>query len=209
MDFSQAGKARSPEMKYQKQLMGILAEIYSQLLLEEIVADAQLKGNWQVVRYDDVRTDNFRSPANEYDIKLSSKAADKSFIIESRSSMAHNRSLENAIKQFDIIGPYVSATKLKEDYSDIFIRPLYEFTPWEKEKYNPEKFSSYLENAEVKLHLVAACTKKEMLEHGYLKSMSQQGTQYNSLKILDGHDIDSLTQLVKDTLIKYEIMASM
>lgn len=200
MDASQEGKNRSPELKFQMQLMGILAEIYSQEYLIEIIASASLSGQWKVIRYDDVRTDGFKSPANEYDIKIESANGAKVFKVESRSSIARDRSLKVAIEQFDIIGPYSSVAKSGEEFADFFIRPLYEFLPYASKKYFPSNFLKHLEAEEVKLHLVAGCSKKDMSDKGYIKSMNQSGTTYRVIKIVDGYDVKKFSPVLIDTL---------
>lgn len=200
MDASQAGRYRSPGLKFQMQLMGILAEIYSQEYLIEIIANENLSGQWKVIRYDDVRTDGFKSPANEYDIKIQSANGAKEFKVESRSSIAHDRSLKNAIEQFDIIGPYSSVAKSGEGLADFFIRPLYEFLPFATKKYLPSNFESHLKAEEIKLHLVAACTKNDMIERGYNKSMNQGGTLYRVIKIVDGYDVKKFSPVLIDKL---------
>lgn len=96
MGASQAGQERSSELKFQMQLMGTLAEIYSQEYLIEIITAANFSGLWKVIRYDDVRTDGFRSAANEYDIKIEALDGTKDFKVESRSSIAHDRSLKTS-----------------------------------------------------------------------------------------------------------------
>lgn len=192
MDASQAGKYRSPELKYQMQLMGILAEIYAQEYLIEIISDANLSEHWKVIRYDDVRTDGFKSGANEYDIKIQLMNASKEYKVESRSSIARDRSLKNAVEQFDIIGPYSSLTKQGEDFADLFIRPLYEFIPFASQKYLQDNFEKHLKENQIILHLVAGCAKKEMIEKGYNKSMKQNGTLYRVVKIVNGFDIKKL-----------------
>jgi len=196
MNASQAGKYRSPELKYQMQLMGILAEIYSQEYLMEIIAKEELTSHWNVVRYDDVRTDGFKSPANEYDIKILSVDGTKDFKVECRSSISHDRSFKSAIEQFDIIGPYSSFAKSGEGIADFFIRPLYEFLPFATQKYLPINFEKHLKAEEIKLHLEAACTKNDMIEKGYNKSMNQSGTLYRAIKIVDGYDVNGFNKMI-------------
>lgn len=200
MDSSQAGNFRSPELKFQMQLMGILAEIYSQEYLIEIIAEANLSGQWKVIRYDDVRTDGFRSAANEYDIKIQSSNGAKEFKVESRSSIAYDRTLKSAIEQFDIIGPYSSVAKSGEGLADFFIRPLYKFLPFASQKYLPSNFERHLKAEEIKLNIVAGCTIKEMIEKGYNKSMNQSGTLYRVVKIVDGYDVKKFSPVLIDNL---------
>lgn len=200
MDASQAGKYRSPELKYQMQLMGILAEIFAHEYLSEIISNADLSRHWKVIRYDDVRTDGFKSPANEYDIIIQSVNAPKEYKVESRSSIARDRSLKNAIEQFDIIGPYSSLAKQGEGFADFFIRPLYEFIPFASEKYLQSDFEKHLKEDEIKLYLVAGCTKKEMIEKGYNKSMKQDGSLYRVVKIVFGLDLEKFSNILMEDL---------
>lgn len=200
MDASQAGKYRTPELKYQMQMMGILAEIFSQEYLIEIISDSHLSEHWKVFRYDDVRTDGFKSAANEYDIIIQSVDGSKKYKLESRSSIARDRSFKNAVEQFDIIGPYSSLAKQGEDFVSFFIRPLYEFVPFATQTYLQSNFEKHLKAGEIKLHLVAGCTKKEMIEKGYNKSMKQGGTLYRVVKIPLGFDLVEFSNILIQTL---------
>ena len=200
MDASQAGKYRSPRLKYQMQLMGILAEIFAQEYLIEMISNANLSKHWKVIRYDDVRTDGFKSAANEYDIIIQSVDGSKKYKVESRSSIARDRSLKNAVEQFDIIGPYSSLAKQGEGFADFFIRPLYEFIPFASEKYLQPDFEKHLKENQIILHLVAGCAKKEMIEKGYNKSMKQNGTLYRVVKIAFGFDLEKFSNILIEGL---------
>lgn len=200
MVASQAGQYRSPELKFQMQLMGILAEIYAQEYLKEIIASENLSADWVVIRYDDVRTDGFKSAANEYDIKIKSVKGTREFKVESRSSIARDRSLKTVIEQFDIIGPYSSVAKSTEGLADFFVRPLYEFIPFATTKYLPGNFEKHLKAEEIKLYIVAGCTKKNIIEKGYNKGMNQAGTLYRVIKIVNGYDVKSFNKAIIDAL---------
>ena len=171
--------------------MGIIAEIYSQEYLKEVLEENELNKTWEVLRYDDIRTDGFKSPANEFDLKIKGINNSREFIIESRSSIARDRSLTTAIEQFDIIGPYTSIAKSGEEMSDFYTRPLYEFIPYQNSKFLPTQFETHLKNGNIKLHIVACCTKSEMINNGYDKSMNQGRTLYRVIKITKGQDMVS------------------
>lgn len=188
MSASQAGGARTPEMKLQRQLMGCLAEIYAQEYLKGALKNLQLDHRWEVIRYDDVRTDGFKSPANEYDLVI--KGANKSFFVESRSSITRDRSIEKGIQDFDIIGPYISSAKSGESYSDIYIRPLYSYNDFAKGNYSDLNFQDGLIAGKIELYLVAGCLKEDMVSKGYNKSMMQGGTNYRVIKITHGNDVN-------------------
>ena len=93
MASSQSGKLRNDETKYQRQLMGCLAEIYAEEYLNELLNENNLNNDFFVQRYDNVRTDGFKSAANEYDLKICHRVAKKSYLIEFRSSIVCNRSI--------------------------------------------------------------------------------------------------------------------
>ncbi|MEO5651009.1 MAG: hypothetical protein ABIR03_13950 [Ginsengibacter sp.] len=188
MSFSQSGELRSRETKYQRQLMGCLAEIYSEEFLKEFLVENKLDKTYFIQRYDNVRTDGFRSAANEYDLKMIHFVSGKSYTIECRSSIAHNRSLINAIEQFDIIGPYSSSAKGEEKYCSVYIRPLYEVIFPEQLHYNPDDFEKKISMGAINLYIAGGCFRKEMMKDGYQKSMKQNNTNYRVVKLINGFD---------------------
>lgn len=188
MNASQAGQNRSAELKYMKQLMGTLAEIYTQEYLKEILEANQLENDWYVIRYDDVRTDGFKSPANEYDIKVNKPDESSKFFVESRSSITYDRSFAVGLEGFDIIGPYASVAKGGEKLNDFYLRPLYEYLDFAKKDYDALNFESLLKAGKINLYIVAGTTKEFMTTKGYTKSMGQFGTQYRVVKIISADD---------------------
>ena len=167
--------------------MGTLAEVFCQKYLEEILISNGMEGDWRVIRYDDIRTDEFKSPANEYDIKINNNLG-RSYSIESRSSITYDRSFIQGLEAFDIIGPYSSIAKSGEKMNDFYLRPLFEFTDWKSTKYNPMEFENYLKKGQVKLFIVAGTTKEVMIKAGYDKSMRQGATKYRVVKIINAND---------------------
>jgi hypothetical protein len=181
----QDGIIRSNALKLQNQFRGMIAEIYAVELLKSWLADSKLH-NWEVIRYDDVRTDKFKSSKNEYDIKIQNNSTNKRIIkFESRSSITYKRSLIEGINDLDIIGPYTSKTKKKENYVDFYIRPLYD----NHRPMKAQEFGDFLKNGMIDLYFVAACSKKEMIEKAVYKSMKQSSSKYKCLPITQGSDI--------------------
>lgn len=189
MAASQSGETRGQGIKYNKQLMGIIAEMACKKYLEVIIERSDIE-NWEVVRYDDVRTDNFVSGADEYDIKIGlvSDPGEK-YLVESRSSITHDRSLISGLENYDVIGPYTSVSKSGEDYNDFYIRPLYEYKDFKNKDYDSGNFENLLINRRIKLYLVAGCTEDDMKYKGKPKNMGQKGTIYQTLPILWAKDI--------------------
>lgn len=188
MASSQSGILRDEETKYQRQFMGCLAEIYVEEYLNELLNENNLNEAFLVQRYDNVRTDGFKSPANEYDLKICNRVNKQEFSIESRSSIAYNRSIIKAIEQFDIIGPYSSIAKGEEKYNDFYVRPLYEVIRTEQPHYKANNFEKLIRTGAINLYIAGGCTKKEMIEKGYQKSMHQNNTLYKVVKLINGFD---------------------
>jgi hypothetical protein len=192
----QDGISRSNKLKLQNQFRGMIAEIYAVELIKSWLADSKLN-NWEVIRYDDVRTDNFESPTNEYDLKIQNNSiGNKVLKIESRSSVTYARNLIEGINDLDIIGPYTSQAKPKETYIDYYIRPLYNNT----KEMKPEDFSDFLKNGFVDLYFVAGCSKNALLEKGIYKSMKQNSSKYRCLPIILGSDIIAFQKELLSTL---------
>lgn len=185
MDASQSGKIRTKDAKYQSQLRGCIAEAYAKLLVEQY---SELKGlKVKVVRYDDVRTDGFKSAKGEYDIKVI--VSDTERFLEARSSISHDRDLIQGIIDFDIIGPYSSIAKKEEKPNDFYIRPLYEYLDFEKNDFYEHDFEYLIREEKVLLHFVGGTTFSQLKENGYDKNMGQGKTVYRVIKILKGLNI--------------------
>jgi len=187
---SQSGEHRSLEVKYQNQLRGGLAEAYAKLLIEEYAAAHNVKV--EVIRYDDVLTETtgftFETIKGEYDIKVIIKGTTK--MVESRSSVAHNLSLSDAIARYDTIGRYTSFTKPNESFNDFYIRPLYEYTDYRLKNFYSQDFETILRNNKIKLHFTGGADFNLMQSKGYNQSMGQGNTNYRVIKILNGFTID-------------------
>ncbi len=193
----QDGVSRSNKLKLQNQFRGMIAEIYAVELFKTWLANSELN-NWEVIRYDDVRTDDFASPRNEYDIKIQKNGHETTILkIESRSSVTYKRSLTEGINDLDIIGPYISQAKAKENYVDYYIRPLYDNI----QKMNAEEFSDFLKKGFINLYFVAGCNKNIMIEKGIYKSMKQSTTKYRCLPITQGSDILQFQKELIDGLV--------
>ena len=189
MNASQSGENRDSFKKYNMQLMGIIAEMASKKYLEVIIERSDIE-DWEVVRYDDVRTDNFKSGADEYDLKIASVSDPaENYVVESRSSITSDRSFQVGLENFDIIGPYTSVAKTGEEYNDLYIRPLYEYKDFMQKKYEQINFEELLLKKKIKLYLVAGCTKDEMKSKGKQKSMGQGKSIYQVLPIMWAKDV--------------------
>lgn len=185
MDASQSGEIRTKDTKYQSQLRGCIAEAYAKLLIEQYSELKKLKV--EVVRYDDVRTDGFKSPKGEYDIKVIVSDTEK--FLEARSSISHDRDFIQGILDFDIIGPYSSIAKKEENPNDFYIRPLYEYVDYINKDFYKHDFEDLIRDEKVFLHFVGGTTFNQLKELGYDKNMGQGDTVYRVIKILKGLNI--------------------
>jgi hypothetical protein len=203
MGASQNGNKRDPVVKYNMQLMGTIAEIACKVYLEKIVKDNNLTDLWKVVRYDDVRTDDFKSPENEYDLKLyHEQESEGGLYIESRSSITYDRSFQKGLEKYDIIGPYTSIAKTGEKANDIYLRPLYEYVNYKKEDYKKEHFEELLKDSKIILYLVAGCTKEEFDKEFIVKSMGQGASKYKVLPIIKSTDIINFQATISNLINK-------
>lgn len=194
---SQSGQHRSLDVKYQNQLRGGLAEACAKVLIEQYAASKNIQV--EVIRYDDVLTDTtgftFDTIKGEYDIKVKVNGITK--LLESRSSVAHNISILDAIARYDTIGRYTSSTKPDESYNDFYIRPLYEYIDYRLGDFYSQDFESLLKKNTVRLHFTGGADSNLITKKGYNKTMGQGGTKYRVIKILEGFSIDEfLKQLL-------------
>ena len=206
MNSSQSGQQRSQVLKLNRQFMGILGEIGCQKYLEKVLSRNNLLVEWNVIRYDDLRTDEFKSPENEFDIKIQNKTNNEKFVlIESRSSITYDRSLQNGLNQYDIIGPYISDNKPKEGRNDIYLRPLFEWTNFENGKYDGSLFKNYTDSGQIKLYIVAGCTFEEIMGKKRIeKTMGQGKTIYNVLPIRSSTNPIQFQKVITNTLNNIE-----
>lgn len=203
MTFSQSGSSRNSEVKYNMQLMGIIAEMACEKYLSIVLERRHLSSDWTVHRYDDVRTDEFKSPANEYDLKLQNVSEPEvEYSVESRSSITYNRSFSEGLIAYDIIGPYSSDMKSGELPNSIYLRPLYRYVNYEKGDYKKSNFESLLIDGLITLFLVAGCTHDELSNDGIIKSMGQGNTRYRVLPIIESTDIVSFQDTIEKILRK-------
>jgi hypothetical protein len=186
MAASQSGAHRSFTAKYENQLRGCLAEAYSKLLIEEYAADAGK--NIRVVRYDDVRTDGFKSATDEFDLKVIVEGNTK--LLEARSSVVHDRRFEVGLENFDIIGPYVSKAKAAEKLNDYYIRPLYAYANYARGDFYQQKLEDLVRHGSVALHFVGGTDLEKLHISGYSKSMGQGATSYSVMPILQGYAVE-------------------
>lgn len=194
MSNSQAGNVREPIVKFQNQLQGILSEMAVEEYLKELF---NKNNNVLVERYDDVRTDNFKSSRNEFDIRLhllnqKDGSIGKSFDFEIRSSK-HRHDFDKSESLFDsalkkpIIGPYESRSKNQEAYCDFYIRPIIAMPSYGNHDKDAIFRNIYQDKA--KILLLGGCGIKTMKENSYIGSLGQNGTNYALVDLTKDNDM--------------------
>lgn len=129
MNYNQNGEIRTQQTKFNNQLQGCLAEIGIQQYLTNL--------GFHVVRYDEIRTDNFKSPKGEFDLKIILPNNQELFI-ESRSSKFYDI---YSMPDQPIIGKYQNQVKQHEKDNDLFFKSLF---------YIRDKNRSLLDNLNIK-----------------------------------------------------------
>lgn len=213
MDYSQNLTIRSRVEKEIKQFKGILAETAIQLYLVQ-KCGIPFK---QVHRWD-LERDTFQSASNEYDLKITAaneeitdeeitnreitnrKITNRKITIESRASDSYKTTLESFVRYYDIIGKYSNSRKTSEKKADIYMRPVYQFTPCvSKREHDNKLYETYemIQSKELRLYLVSGATKDEMFgEWSYMKNMFQGSTMYRCLKIKDAGDMKRISEII-------------
>lgn len=188
-NLNQNNEKRSAYNKFEKQLQGIISEI---IVVEYLKLIFNKEDNL-VIRYDDVRLDEFKSPQNEYDIKL--KFEKNEYDIEVRSSLSYKKEMDyNNLKNFDVLGPYSNKMKKNEAYSDYYIRPILQLkNPSSNLDIKNISISENLINDNFDFYITGGCNKLMMMNSGFLKELGQKNTSYQIIPVLKSLDIKSLT----------------
>lgn len=193
MDEGQDLQKRSYQKKLINQFKGIMAEMAIHIYCYECLG---LKRN-EVLRWDLERPD-YKSAENEYDLKVT--LSDCDLIIESRSSSSYKSRLNAFMKDYDIIGRYSNDKKQNEKVSDLYVRPVFQYSYFmDKEAYNEAVYRTFddISKGLLKLYLVASVGKEEMYgELGYFKTMGQGSTLYRCIKIINAHDIEEMKRII-------------
>ncbi|MEF7456806.1 hypothetical protein [Pediococcus pentosaceus] len=95
---------------------------------------------------------------------------------------------------YDILGTYTHESKKTEEMSDFFFRPILQLN--ELSDAIPKNSIELVKSKKVKLYIVAACDKQQMISKGnYNKRMSKGQTKYHTTKINLLNSVDSFGDL--------------
>tara|TARA_Y100001960_G_scaffold321323_1_gene395856 strand:- start:76769 stop:77521 length:753 start_codon:yes stop_codon:yes gene_type:complete len=193
-DGNQNNDKRTPSEKFNKQLQGIFAEI----VVFEYINSIFCRSDIETLRYDDVRTDEFKSPVGEYDLKIKRGSNERE--IEVRSSISYKKPMSyDTLKEFHVIGPYTNKAKKYEAMNDYYIRPIFQLKDTTKKvKLSELNIFELLLNNEIDFYITGGCTKKMMLNDCEIVQMGQKRTTYDAVRVLDSLDIPKITQLFRN-----------
>lgn len=200
-DADQNGDVRKTYTKICKQLSGCLSEIAVDYYLRLIsIAKAYDNKLVRIIRYDDIRIDGYRSPENEFDIRILSINPNEKFDVSVRSSINFKRDLRG-ITNLNIIGPYTNKVKLKETPSDFYIQPIFQYKkPDEDLKVQDLDFCKLFDEGLFDLYIVGGCTKNMMEQSDKFSSLGQKDTNYRILGIGKGSNHKALGEQIHNQI---------
>ncbi|MBF0897566.1 MAG: hypothetical protein HXK58_04650 [Campylobacter concisus] len=204
MDANQNTSSRLRSKKFDKQLEGILGEIAVALYLKQFISCKEKGGcPIDVIRYDDVRQDGFKSSKGEFDIKIVTKSL-KEFKLEIRTSVNYKYPLnEDTLKKLDTICGYTNSKKQNESDSDFYIRPLFQVKNYDSNlDLDHIHILDMILDKKIELYIIGGVDQETILKKGKTKTMGQSNTEYNTVAIIDGYDIKTLTKTIRAIVCK-------
>ena len=193
-----AGQRRPLIVVQASQILGTLADAFTAQILRE-----QLPENIEVIRYDDVRTDQFKDP-DKFDIMLKRGTEEK--IVEVRSSIA--KFLPNPARvmgQFRLLGWYSTANKLGEIIRDYYFQPIFitldrNIADGANARTFKSKSYEYFEQGNIALYLLGGATRHDLETKGVLtteEELLQERAQYQTMKLIDTSPIAEVLSHIK------------
>ncbi|ADY26789.1 hypothetical protein Deipr_1655 [Deinococcus proteolyticus MRP] len=181
-----------------RQILGTTADAFTAQILRE-----QLPEEIEVVRYDDIRTDNFERN-DLFDIQL--KRGDTEKIVEVRSSIAlFLPTPARVIPQFRLLGWYSTANKSGEEKRDYYFQPVFilrdrTLATDANARTFPSKSSHYFEQGYIDLYMLGCATRKDLEDNGKEtseKELLQTDAVYQTLKLNQTRTADDLISIIK------------
>lgn len=94
----------------------------------------------------------------------------------------------------DVIGTYTHEAKKSEELADFYFRPVLQLN--ELQNSIPKNSIELIKSKKVKLYIVAACSKEQMLSIGsFNQRMSKDETKYHTSKIKSLDSVDSFKKI--------------
>ncbi|MBH3450848.1 hypothetical protein I5S84_18560 [Pseudomonas putida] len=194
-----SGRRRSVDEVNSQNYLGTLADIVCARLLEGYFKKHGL--NIDVVRYDDIRTDDFQDH-DQYDIKLSAQGLE--YLVEVRSSVCIYLSLAKMISRWQILGPYISSAKgSTETVKPFYLRPIFHLSSFEENKktksYQRKAAHELISNGDLQLYFVGGATSVMLEENGRSEAgqeLKQGKAEFRVLDITDGFDAKEMLETI-------------
>lgn len=185
---NQYDEVRTLEQKKNKQFEGCLAELAIAKFLVHVFDERPNN----IYIYDSERIDFEYRPGEEFDVKVIKNNIEKK--CEVRNSWSYKTNISDFCDKYDILGTYTNESKKSEEMSDFFFRPVLQLN--ELSDSIPSNSIELVKEKKVKLYIVAACDKKQMLSMGkFNKRMSKGQTRYHTTKINLLNSVDSFKDL--------------
>ena len=196
-------KKRTKQEVYNAQLLGTLADISCQQLLQRYL-DKKSPNLYKVVRYDDVRINEFEKP-DQYDIQIVRNANDKVLTqIEVRSSVCYKMPVVAMIYIWHILGWYTTGTKVSEKKKDFYMRPIYHYNRFDTgAEYQLKDAESFLLNRMLDLYIIGGADVDLLVRKGEVlqqDTLLQKGALYQTLPIKQGLKIEDFLKAVYRSL---------
>lgn len=185
---NQYDEGRTLAEKKNKQFEGCLAELAVAKFLVQIFNETPSN----IYIYDAERADFEYRAGEEYDIKVIKNNVEKK--CEVRNSWSYKTNISDFCEKYDILGTYTHESKKTEEMSDFFFRPVLQLN--QLSRAIPKNSIELVKSKKVKLYIVAACDKQQMIDKGtYNQWMSKGQTKYYTTKINLLNSVDSFKDL--------------
>lgn len=183
-----SARKRTFQEVYNAQLLGTLADLACSQLLQKYF-EQYTPGTFAVIRYDDIRKNNYELP-DQFDIQIVPIKACSSVLteIEIRSSVCNRIPMDAMIRTWHILGWYVTDNKPGEKIRDFYMRPIYHYTKYASgPEYQLAQADKHLKDGSLDLYIVGGATSQILEEDGQLDrgyGLLQEGATYQIVQII-------------------------
>lgn len=192
-----SGRRRDAAEVDSQNFLGTLADLACAHLLDGYFKKYRLP--IEVIRYDDVRTDDFREH-DQYDIQLS--VGNVGYLVEIRSSVCIYLSLSSMMRKWQILGHYITEVKgATETAKPFYLRPIYHLSSFaenrQTQRYQRTSSFDLIRTGELQLYFVGGATHDLLMEKGRNEAgreLKQGHAQFRVLNIMDGLDARAMLQ---------------
>ena len=110
---------------------------------------------------------------------------------------------EDTLKKLDTICGYTNSKKQNESDSDFYIRPLFQVKNYDSNlDLDHIHILDMILDKKIELYIIGGVDQETILKKGKTKTMGQSNTEYNTVAIIDGYDIKTLTKTIRAIVCK-------